>query len=115
MISVIPFISPYTVYTVYIFILNPLFFSPFPSALRWVRDNIASFGGDRDRVTLFGESAGAFAVMHHLVAPDSKGLFYAAIAQVESNRKTLLIYLFSFALPHKKNLNLHETKNHNFS
>ncbi len=80
MISVIPFISPYTVY-IYIY-SEPLVFLPFPSALRWVSDNIASFGGDRDRVTLFGESAGAFAVMHHLVAPDSKGLFYAAIAQV---------------------------------
>nr|WP_314539481.1 carboxylesterase family protein [uncultured Massilia sp.] len=51
------------------------------AALRWVRDNIAHFGGDRDNVTLFGESAGGFSVMVHLAAPGSKGLFHKAIVQ----------------------------------
>lgn len=49
------------------------------AALRWVRDNIANFGGDPDRVTIAGESAGAMSVCDHLVAPRSGGLFDGAI------------------------------------
>lgn len=51
------------------------------AALRWVRDNIAGFGGDPGRVTIAGESAGAISVCDHLVAPESVGLFRAAIMQ----------------------------------
>ena len=51
------------------------------AALRWVRDNIAAFGGDPDKVTIAGESAGGMAVCDHLVAPGSAGLFDAAIVQ----------------------------------
>jgi para-nitrobenzyl esterase len=51
------------------------------AALRWVRDNISSFGGDPDRVTIAGESAGGMSVCDHLVAPESRGLFRAAIIQ----------------------------------
>ena len=51
------------------------------AALRWVRDNIANFGGDPDKVTVAGESAGGMSVCDHLVAPGSKGLFRAAIIQ----------------------------------
>ena len=51
------------------------------AGLEWVRDNIAAFGGDPDRVTIFGESAGAGAVMSVMVMPQSKGLFHRAIAQ----------------------------------
>lgn len=51
------------------------------AALRWVRDNVAAFGGDPGKVTIAGESAGAMSVCDHLVAPESYGLFRAAIMQ----------------------------------
>lgn len=50
-------------------------------ALRWVRDNIASFGGNPDAVTIFGESAGAHAVATLLAVPAAKGLFAQAISE----------------------------------
>ena len=51
------------------------------AALRWVRDNIAAFGGDPAQVTIFGESAGAVAVATLLAMPEAEGLFGKAIAQ----------------------------------
>jgi para-nitrobenzyl esterase len=50
-------------------------------ALRWVRGNIAAFGGDPDQVTLAGQSAGALCTMDLLVAPQASGLFRRAIIQ----------------------------------
>lgn len=50
-------------------------------ALEWVRDNIAEFGGDPDRVTIMGESAGAAAVTTLMCAPPARGLFHGAVAQ----------------------------------
>ncbi|MEE8162098.1 MAG: carboxylesterase family protein, partial [Acidobacteriota bacterium] len=51
------------------------------AVLRWVQKNISAFGGDPDRVTLFGESAGGRAVALLMIAPSSRGLFHRAIAQ----------------------------------
>ena len=50
-------------------------------ALKWVRDNIEAFGGDKSNVTIFGESAGGFSVMTHLASPLSKGLFDKAVIE----------------------------------
>jgi para-nitrobenzyl esterase len=51
------------------------------TALRWVRDNIAGFGGDPGNVTIFGESAGGMSVGTLLGTPDAAGLYHRAIAQ----------------------------------
>jgi para-nitrobenzyl esterase len=51
------------------------------AALRWVRDNIESFGGDPGQVTVFGESAGAMSVGTLLGTPAAQGLFGRAIVQ----------------------------------
>lgn len=58
-----------------------LFLRDLVMALRWVRDNIAEFGGDPDNVTIFGESAGAHAVATLMAVPDAEGLFGQAISE----------------------------------
>lgn len=51
------------------------------AALEWVQTHIAAFGGDPDNVTIFGESAGGWAVATLLAAPRARGLFRRAICQ----------------------------------
>ena len=50
-------------------------------ALKWVHENIHSFGGDPNSVTIFGESAGGFSVALQAIIPSNKGLFQRVIAQ----------------------------------
>ena len=51
------------------------------AALEWVRDEIEAFGGDPDRVTIFGESAGAMSCATLLAVPRARGLFHRVILQ----------------------------------
>ena len=49
------------------------------TAMQWVRDNIVSFGGDPDNITIMGPSAGAMSVQQHCLSPLSDGLFHRAV------------------------------------
>ena len=51
------------------------------AGLQWVKKNIAAFGGDPSKVTIFGESAGGIAVSMLCASPLAKGLFHGAISQ----------------------------------
>nr|UYG55612.1 esterase 3 [Geocoris pallidipennis] len=54
-------------------------------ALRWVKENIGSFGGDPDKVTILGPSAGGASIYHHFISPLSKGLFHRGLSSSGSS------------------------------
>lgn len=73
------------------------------SALRWVRRNIAHFGGNPEDVTLAGQSAGAIAVGLHSISPASRGLFKRAILQSGTPIALIIADFFSGALLFRQN------------
>ncbi|KAG4067975.1 hypothetical protein HA402_010661 [Bradysia odoriphaga] len=82
-------------------------------SLKWVRDNIANFGGDPDNVTIFGESAGGAAVHYLLLSPQAEGLFHKAISQSGSALNTWAYEISPETLTHQlaKDLNITFTDN----
>eukprot|EP00966_Prymnesium_polylepis_P134221 3102439-Prymnesium_polylepis.1 len=60
--------------------------------MQWTQRNVGRFGGDPDRVNIFGESAGGLSVCQHLVSPASNGLFSSAIMQSGSCDGPWLIF-----------------------
>ncbi len=60
------------------------------AAFQWVRNNIAAFGGDPGKVTLFGNSAGGESILFHMTSPGSRGLFHRAIVQSGLGGRNLL-------------------------
>jgi len=61
-------------------------------ALQWVQDNIASFGGDKKKVTLLGQSSGGTNILALLASPSSKGLFHGAISLSASPNITMNLH-----------------------
>ena len=76
-------------------------------SLKWVKRNIAAFGGDLNKITIFGESAGGWSISYHLASQQSKDHFSAAIVQSGSLDMAMLNNEKIKALPglHQKYVN----------
>ena len=76
-------------------------------SLKWVKRNIAAFGGDTNKITIFGESAGGWSISYHLASQQSKDHFSAAIVQSGSLDMAMLNNEKIKALPglHQKYVN----------
>ena len=72
------------------------------AALKWVKENISSFGGDPDNVTLFGESAGAMSIGILMASPLADGLFHKAICESGALWDGYVGPLESFSEAHKR-------------
>ena len=62
------------------------------AAIRWVKDNIAYFGGDPDNITVMGQSAGAMSIQMHCLSPLAEGLFQQAVMCSGSGVSRLMSY-----------------------
>lgn len=78
-------------------------------ALRWVRQNIAKFGGDADLVTILGASAGALSIVLHLVSPISVGLFHRAVVMSGSVPPQIKLPWHQMELIHRQAVKLNCT------
>lgn len=68
-------------------------------ALQWVQENITAFGGNRDNVTIMGESAGALSVAYLLASPEARGLFHKAISGSPNLRAFPMLDHAAYGLP----------------
>ncbi|EDO46238.1 predicted protein, partial [Nematostella vectensis] len=73
-------------------------------ALRWVKENIAGFGGDPNQITLVGNSAGASSVGLHLLSPLTKGLFQKAIMESGTELSPFAVNPLKTAIAKSKNV-----------
>ena len=74
------------------------------TAISWVRNNIAAFGGDPECITIMGQSAGAMSVQQHCLSPLTEGLFHRAVMSSGGGVSKIL-----FASPAQKNFAYWET------
>ena len=69
------------------------------AALQWVNENVEALGGDPDRITIFGHSAGGVMVNFLMITPQSRGLFHGAIAQGSALQLDCSRHLTQSSLP----------------